>query len=318
MAARFGVLPVVPFESHPAGEPGDDLPVWHRLARRVVELRVQSQPTFSVAARERLLSPCCRREDYIGDHVGLRPVLERGTERDYPAVFEPRRVVTGAGLVVRRVGGRAYRAERQLGNRVGVLKILVRVSLHSPCGLAVIREDVLGHSGHDVIRNVPRHRRQLAVDPEQRRLEPVSGRRIRVVGLERKGAATDAVIALAVDYIRLRIGLNHNVMTLPVHRDEIVLVRAHPSLERVRGQVHAQGILGRPRPSLCALRPSEHAIPAAHDAVVASCGHHLGVRWRQRHAVLWHVLVGGVCHCCDLSGEESARPAGPRCLRSHR
>ena len=98
-----------------------------------------------------------------------------------------------------------------------------------------------------------------SVYPQQRGLEPVPCWSVGVVCLQRQSPAPDAVIALAIDDVCVRVGLYNNVMGLAVYADDVVLVWTHPPLEGVGWQVYSEARslspLDRPRcpPARCRL-----------------------------------------------------------------
>src|SRR3972149_6881254 len=60
-----GVLPVIPFKTHLFGPLSDDPPVRLCLTRRIIELRIEPEPSFTIGTCKIRLSPCSYREDYV-------------------------------------------------------------------------------------------------------------------------------------------------------------------------------------------------------------------------------------------------------------
>ena len=61
----IGVLPVIALKAHLLCPFGYNPPVWLCLARRVIELLVQPEPSFTICTGKISLAPCSNRKDNI-------------------------------------------------------------------------------------------------------------------------------------------------------------------------------------------------------------------------------------------------------------
>ena len=89
--------------------------------------------------------------------------------------------------------------ESQLGQGIGVLKILIVVILERPGMFAVFPDDVFRYRGHDIQGEIPGDRHQNIVDPDHRVLQPVMGGFRWVVNFLGDASAANAVISADID-----------------------------------------------------------------------------------------------------------------------
>jgi hypothetical protein len=205
-------------------------------------------------------------------HVASAPVFVGRRECFEAGIIQARRVVAVGTLVVRGEGRRADGIQRQPGDGIGVFEILVRVGLDAPGVFAMIFQHMLRHRRHDVQRRVPRHRLQFALDPQQRRGQPLARFIFRVVALLRQGTAAHRMVAHRIDRPGLRIRQHQHMVRLALPLHDVVLGRIGPWHGRVRRAASADF-------------PAPDAIAAPHHAIVAGGRYLLGAERRQRHGL---------------------------------
>ena len=144
-------------------------------------------------------------------------------------------------------------------------------------------QHVVGYPGHVVYDGVPRHLDELPVDPQQRRLQAIRCRPVRVVHLPGESAATDAVIAAYVDHVCAGVGLDDNMVAHTVNQRDVVLVGADPADTQPHREVGAERVLAGRVSAVFAHGPREHTISTGDDAAIARRRDHPGVSRRERH-----------------------------------
>ena len=131
--------------------------------------------------------------------VGQREVLVGSAEDVVADVHPARHRVDHGRVIVLGDGRRADAVQREPGQRIGVLEVLVAVVLHGPGALAVGVDGVLGELRGDVQREIPGHRHENIVDAHHGVLQTILGRLSGVVDFLRDAAAADTVSAAHVD-----------------------------------------------------------------------------------------------------------------------
>ncbi len=220
--------------------------------------------------------------------IGQREVLVRCAEDVVADIHPPRHRVDHGRMVVLGDGRRTDAVQRELGQRVGILEVLVAVVLHGPGALAVLLDGVLGKLGRDVQREVPGHRHENVVDAHQGVLQSVLGRSSGIVDLLRDAAAANAVPAADVDDLGLMVADDGEVVQPTLVESLGVLVGPDPAaLVRCQWIVETERILILLRATVRrSHRPAVDLVAAGHDAVVAAGGQHVRVLRRQRYLVL--------------------------------
>ncbi len=115
-------------------------------------------------------------------------------------------------MIVVRHGRRINALERQLGQGIGILEILVAEILERPGMFTVIPDDVLRDFRHDVQRVIPGYRHQDVVYPNHRIFQTIMRRVRRVVDFLGDASAANTVVAGKVDHFGFMVRNDSNVV----------------------------------------------------------------------------------------------------------
>ena len=212
-----------------------------------------------------------------------------------PASLSPGVSAPAAGLSWGAPHGRGDALARELGERVGVLVVLVRELLHAPRHFAMRVQHMLGDISHQLYGVVPRYIDEFPAYSELRALEAVSSRLVRAVELLRQRAAANAVIASPVDDVRVAVRQHENVVGRAVYLDDGLHVGGYPVSAEGRDRVVcADSVFRRRRAAFAADRPRVYLVSASDDAVVAGSRDDSRVGWRERYPRHWRAAVARV------------------------
>ncbi len=201
---------------------------------------------FPRVQNHRLHTGINRRHDELGKQNGFGFVRVSPADHQsvstapifiaWPEVIKARIPKAWCGCHIRRgiVEGKVrgiYMPQGILGNRVGILDVLVRVSLHTIGRFTVLIQHVLANFGRNFQCHLPGHRLQGTAYTDQRLGQTVTGRIRRVVNLLGDHPAAHGRIAIAVDMLGVFVRHNHDVMRLTFMHHHIMLRRCHPGLQ---------------------------------------------------------------------------------------
>ena len=237
------------------------------------------------------------------DHIGFAPIVVRSAKRVEPGVVDAGSIVSRSRFVVRCVRWRLDRLKSQLGNRVGVFKVLIRERFHSPSGSTVLFQNVLADFGHHFDCQVPRDRLQFAADSHHRFLQTIRSRTVGRIHLFAQATATHAVVAVLIHHAHVRVSNDSDMVFSTIDNAIAMGVGAEPLTGKfVGGEIDAQCVFFGGHSTLCSMRPRVDFVAASDDAVITSGGVNFGIRWWQRNGdvvvlivfVIGHYLVSAV------------------------